>query len=111
MLGHCLHLSIHEICSDSRVGSALWSFNSFVNGHFNSFDLELMKFTENPLAITFCARIDHHWKLFNVSTTEIDASDNFRLIESRRIDFDLKIKKLKWVRQNSLGLSEIVMQC
>ena len=103
-----LHLSIHEIRSDSRVGLALWSFNSSVDtDDWNSFDLELIKSTENPLAITFWARLDDwHWKLFDISTTEADASDNFPLIESGRMNFDLKIRELAWVPYKSLGLSE-----
>ena len=104
---HFLHLSIHKICSDSRVGPALWSFNRYVHCDFNTVDFELIKSTENPLAITFCALFDDHWKLFDISTT--DASDNFPLIESGRIDFDIKLYS-KWERRSSLGLSEIFMQ-
>ena len=106
-----LHLSIHEIRSDSRVGPALWSFNSSVASNFHDFDFELIKSTGNPLAITFGARLADHWKLFDISTAETDTSDNLPLIEPGRIDFDLKIKELKWVRENSLGLFQIFMQC
>ena len=119
-----LHLSIHEIHSDSRVGPALWSFNSSIgrvlwsfNGgvdgdSWNTFDLELIKSTENPLAITFWGRFGGDWKLLDISTTETDASDKFPLIESRRIGLDLKIKEVKLVGENICpGLSEIFMQC
>ena len=92
--------------SDNRVGPALWSFSGDVNGQFNIFDLELIKSTENALGITFGMRFDDHWKLFDIST-EIDTSDNFPLIESGRMDFDLKLKS-KSMRNNSLGLSEIL---
>ena len=91
---YCLHLSIHEIRSDHRVGPALWSFNGGADGHFNIRDLELIKSTENALGITFGVRFDDHWKLFDISTT--DASDNFPLIESGRIDFDIKLYS-EWV--------------
>ena len=87
-----LHLSIHEIRSDRRVGLALWYFNGSVDGPLKNLDLELMKSTENALGITFWAKFDDHWKLFDISTTETDASNNFPLIESGRIDFDLKFK-------------------
>ena len=109
---HFLHLSIYETHSDSRVGPALWSFNSSVDcNHRYDFDLELKKSTENPLAITFWDQFDDHWELFDIPTTTApDISDNFPLI-ARRIDFDLKIKELKWVRKNSLGWSKIFMQC
>ena len=99
-----LHLSIHEIRSDNCVGPALWSFDGSVDGHFNIYYLELIKSTEIAFGITWGERFEDHWKLFDISTTETDASDNFPLIESGRIDFDLKI------RGNSLGLSEIFMQ-
>jgi len=101
-----LHLSIHEIRSDNRVGPALWSFNGSVDGHFDIFHLELIKSTENALGVTAAARFDDHWKLFNISTTDTEASDNFPLIESGRIDFDLKPKS----GNDSLGLSEIFVQ-
>ena len=101
MLDHFLHLSIHEICSDSRVGPSLWSSNSSVRGDFNIVDFELIKSTENPLAITFWALFGDQWKLFDISTTQTDAL----------IKFDLKVKELKWVRENSVGLSEIFMKC
>jgi len=101
-----LYLSIHEIRSDNRVGPALWCFNSDVDGHFNIHDLELIKPTENALGITFGVRFMNHWKLFNISTTETDALDKISLIESGRIDFDLKFNS-KWKYDNSLGLSKI----
>ena len=102
-----LHLSIHEICSDHRVGPALWSFNGGVASHFHIDDLVLINYTENALGITFGVRFDDHWKLFDISTT--DASNNFPLIESGRIDFDKKLCS-KWERKSSLCLSEIFMQ-
>ena len=102
-----LHLSIHGIRSDHRVGPALWSFNGSVDGHFDTDDLEVIKSTENALGITFGVRFDNHWKLFDISTTDANASDKFPLIESGRIDFDLKLKS-KW--ENSPGLFGIVMQ-
>ncbi|EDR00719.1 uncharacterized protein LACBIDRAFT_333976 [Laccaria bicolor S238N-H82] len=86
----------------SRVGPAVWSFNSTCPGDIYHFDLEVINFTENPLAITFWARFSDEWKLFDVSTTETDASDKFPLIEPGRIDFDLKVEWLKWARENSL---------
>ncbi|EDR00725.1 uncharacterized protein LACBIDRAFT_313184 [Laccaria bicolor S238N-H82] len=85
-----LYLSIHDIRSDNRVGPALWSFESRVDGVFNMSDLELIKTTKSPLAITFRVWFRDHWKLFD--TTQTDASDNFIPIESGRIDFDSKIK-------------------
>ena len=100
-----LHLSIHEIRSDNRVGSALWSFNGSVDGHFEVIDLGLIKATENALGITFRVRFNNHWRLFDISTTETDASDNFPLIESGKVDFDLKLKS-KSVVDKSLGLSK-----
>ena len=102
-----LHLSIHEICSDHRVGPALWSFNGGVASHFHIDDLVPINYTENALGITFGLRFDDHWKLFDISTT--DASDNFPLIESGRIDFDIKLYS-EWKHFNSLGLSETFMQ-
>ena len=112
-LVHFLHLSIHEIRSDSRVGPALWSFNSRVPDHWNDSHLELIKSTKNPLAITFMVWFNDHWRLFDISTaTETEASNKFRLkVESGRIDVDLKIKGLKWAHDDNLGLSEIFMQC
>ena len=86
---YLLHLSIHEIRSDNRVGRGLWSFNGSVDGHFDNDDSELIKSTENALGITFGVRFDDHFKLFNISTT--NASDKFPLIESGKIDFDLKL--------------------
>ena len=62
-----------------------------------------MKSTEKPLGIAFGVRFIDHWKLYDISTTETDASDNFPLIECGRIDYDLKLNsKLK---HESLGLS------
>ncbi|EDR00618.1 uncharacterized protein LACBIDRAFT_313079 [Laccaria bicolor S238N-H82] len=88
-----LHLSIHEIRSDLRVGpEALWSFNGSVDGRFDIRHLELIKSTENELGITFWVRFVDHWKLFNISTSETDTSNNFPLIESGRIGFDPKFK-------------------
>ena len=109
--GHCLHLSIHEIRSDHRVGPALWSFNNVgADSRFNYRQLELIKSTENAVGITFWARYDDHWKVFDISTTETDASNNFPLIESGRIDFDLKIDlKFHFFNENS-GLSRFFMQ-
>ena len=60
-----------------------------------------MKSTKNTLGFTWGERFDDQWKLFDISTTETGASDKFPLIESGRIDFDLKI------HGNSLGLSKI----
>ena len=102
---YCLHLSIHEIRSDHRVGPALWSFNGGADGHFDIRDLELRKSTENALGITFWARFDDHWKLFDLSTTETDTLNNFPLIESGRIYFDLKFKLRSW-QFRSPGLSK-----
>ncbi|EDR04723.1 uncharacterized protein LACBIDRAFT_330322 [Laccaria bicolor S238N-H82] len=86
-----LHLSIDEIRADDRVGRALWSFNGSVDGHFNIDDLELIKSTRNPLGITFGVRFDDHCKLFDISTTDTDASDKFPLIESGKVIFALKL--------------------
>ena len=101
-----LHLSIHEIRSDHRVGPALWSFNGGVTSLYIG-TLVPINYTENALGITFGLRFDDHWKLFDISTT--DASDNFPLIESGRIDFDIKLYS-EWERMSSLGLSKIFMQ-
>ena len=107
--GGCyLHLSIHEIRSDTRVGPALWSFSNGVDRCSDISHLELIR-SENPLGITFGRRFDDHWKLFDISTTDPDASDNFPLIESGRMDFDLKLKS-QWGPNDSLGLFEILMQ-
>ncbi|EDR00612.1 uncharacterized protein LACBIDRAFT_295707 [Laccaria bicolor S238N-H82] len=100
-----LHLSIHEIRSDLRVGSALWSYNGSVDGHFNIDDLELIKSTENALGITFWVRFDDHFKLFDISTIETDTSNNLPLIESGRIDFDLKLKSKPEDDENLVILS------
>ena len=104
-LDYYLHLSIHEIRTDHRVGPALWSFNGGADGHFDIRDLKLIKPTENALGITFWARFDDHWKLFDLSTTETDTLNNFPLIESGRIDFDLK-NKLRAPQHRSPGLSK-----
>ena len=101
-----LHLSIHEIRSDRRVGPALWSFNGGLARHFDGI-LVPMSYTENALGITFGVRFDDHWKLIDISTT--DTPDNFPLIESGRIDCDIKLDS-EWDCRNSLGLSEIFMQ-
>ena len=106
-----LHLSIHEIRSDNRVGPTLWSFNGSVGGHIDIDDLELIKSTENALGITFGVRFINHWKLFDISTTDTDASDNLPLIESGRIDYDLKLMDSGWVSGDSLGLSDISISC
>ena len=101
-----LYLSIHEIRSDYRVGLALWSFNGGTYGHFHINDLELIKSTQNALGITFRAQFTDHWKLFDISTTDTIASDNFPLFESGRIEHDRKLKKQSWSGENSRGLSE-----
>ena len=102
-----LHLSIHEIRPDHRVGPALWFFNGSVDDHFNNFNLELIKSTKSALGITFRARFDDHWKLFDISTTEIDASNSLPLVESGRIDFDLKFKLKSFPFNKGPGLSKI----
>ena len=105
------HLLIYQIRPDNRVQApALWSFESSVGG-FNNSKLKLMNFTENPLAFTSWAPFGYDWKLVDLPTTETDASDNFPPMQCGRIDFDVKIKGLEGVRKNSLGLSEIYMQC
>ena len=103
-----LHLSIHEIRSDHRVGSALWSFNGCVDHFDKGCDLQLIKSTENTLGITFWVRSADHWKLFDISTTETDASNNFPLIESGRIDFDLVIKSTVVLEEYMPGLSKFM---
>ena len=105
-----LHLSIHEIRTDHRVGPTLWSFNGSVDGHFNILDLELIKSTENALGITFWVQFHDHWKLFDISTTETDVSNNLPLIESGRIDFDFKFKSKSLRFNESPGLSKNFMQ-
>ena len=87
------------------MGRALWSFNGSTDGHFDVFHLKLIKSTENPLGITFGARFIDHWKLYDISTTETDASDKFPLIESGRIDYDLKLNSK--MKHDTLGLSKI----
>jgi hypothetical protein len=104
-----IHLSIHEIRPNNRVGPALWSFNGSVHGHFDMFDLEMIKSTENAVGITFWVRFIKHWKMFDISTTDTDALDKFPLIESGRMDYDLKLKS-KVGDDNSLGLSKFFMQ-
>ena len=104
-----LHLSIHEICSNNRVGPILWSSSGSVDGHFDIDDLELIKCSENALGITFGMRFNDHWQLFDISTTETGASNKSPLIESGKVDFDLMVKS-KLVRDKSLGLSKFSMQ-
>ena len=104
-----LYLSIHEICSNHRVGPALWSFNGSVDDHLNDRDLEPIKSTENALGITFWMRFDDHWKLFDISTTGTDTSNKFPLIESGTMDFDIKFKSKSWYRKSGPGLSKILM--
>ena len=99
------HLSIHEIRSDNRVGPVLWSFYGSIDEYFNILGWELIKSTENLLGITVGRRFKDHWKLFDISTDDTDSSDNFPLIESGRIDFDLKLHS-GWVRKSSPGLSK-----
>ena len=106
-----LHLSIHETHTDHRVGPALWSFNGSVDDHFNNLDLELIKSTENALGITFWARFDNRWKLFDLSTTETDTSNNFPLIESGKIGFDHKFKLSSKFDQRSNGLFKFMQSC
>ncbi|KIJ90595.1 hypothetical protein K443DRAFT_686667 [Laccaria amethystina LaAM-08-1] len=93
-----LHLSIHEIRSDNRVGPTLWSFDGDVHSRFDLYNFVPIKSTENALGITFGEQFNDHWKMFDICTTDTDASDNFPLIESGRIDFGLKFKS------ESLGL-------
>ena len=66
-----------------------------------------ISYTENALGITFGVQSDDHWKLFDIATT--DTPDNFPLIESGRIDFDMKLCS-EWDCKSSLGLSELFMQ-
>ena len=106
---HYLHLSIHEICSDHRVGPAVWYFKGRGDGHFDIPGLEVMKSTENALGITFGARFHDHWKLFDISTTKTDASNKLPLIESGRLHFDLKFKSNVFGYSRP-GLSKIFMQ-
>ena len=101
-----LHLSIHEIRSDHRVGPALWSFNGGHASHFDIGDLLPINYTENALGITFGVQVDDHWKLFDISTT--DTSDKFPLIESGRIGFDIKHYS-EWGRRRSLSLFKFFM--
>ena len=108
---HYLHLSIHEIRSDHRVGPALWSFNGGADGHFDIRDLELIKSTENALGVTFAVRFDNRWKLFDLSTTETDTSNNFPLIESGKIGFDHKFKLSSKFDQRSNGLFKFMQSC
>ncbi|KIJ97192.1 hypothetical protein K443DRAFT_681748 [Laccaria amethystina LaAM-08-1] len=92
-LGGYLHLSIHKIRSDHRVGPALWSFNGSIDGHSDIDNLVPITSTENALGITFMVQFNGHWKLFDISTNGTDASNNIPLIESRRIDFDQKLAR------------------
>ena len=73
-------------------------------------DLVPIKSTNNAFGTIFGAECHDHWKLFDISTTGTNASDNFPLIESGRIDHDLKPKERELVDNNDLGLSEIFMQ-
>ena len=107
--GGYLHLSIHEISSNNRVGPTLWSFHGSVDDHFDVGGLVPIKSTENALGIAFAANCHDHWKLFDISTTGTNASDNFPLIESGRIDHDPKPKEWEYVDKNDLGLFEIFM--
>jgi len=88
-----LHLSTYEIHPDNCVGPALWYFDGSVCGYFDlSQSLALVKSTENTLGITWveCSQDNHwYWKLFDISPTETGASNNFPLIESGRMDFEL----------------------
>ena len=97
------HLSIHEIRSDNRVGPVVWSFYGSIDGYFNILGWELIKSTDNALGITVGMRFKDHWKLFDISSADTDSSDKIPLIESRRIDFDLKLNS-EWVRESSPGL-------
>ena len=108
--GVCLYLSIHEIRSDNRVGPVLWFFDGSDDGHPDIHDLVPIKSTENAVGIAFGTKYEDHWKLFDISTTGTNASDNFPLIESGRIDHDPKPKERERVHNNDLGLSEIFMQ-
>ena len=105
-----LLLSIHEISSNNRVGPTLWSFDGSLDGRAIMNDLVRIKSSENALGISFAAKCHDHWKLFDISTTSTNASDNFPLIESGRIDHDLKPKQRELVDNNDLGLSENFMQ-
>ena len=67
----------------------------------------LIKSTKNALGISIAAWLDEHWRLFDISTTKTDASNNFLLIESGRIDLHLKLKS----EEDNLGLSQNFMQC
>ena len=52
---------------------------------------------------------DDHWELFDISTTETDALNNFPLIESGRIDFDLEFKS-RLMHNRNVGLYKIFRQ-
>ena len=67
-------------------------------------DLVPIKSTDNALGIAFGAECHNHWKLFDISTTGTDASDNFPLIESGRVDHDPMPKEWERVHKNHLGL-------
>ena len=101
-----LHLSIHGIRSDNRVGPILWSFNGSVDSHFDIHDLVPIKATDNALGVAFGVQFDDHWKLFDISTIDTNTVDNFPLIEFGRIDFGLKLVS-KWDPKISLGLFEL----
>ena len=51
-------------------------------------------------------QFDDHWKLSDISTIDNDTSYNFPLIESGRIDFNLKLNS-KPQRGSSVGLSQV----
>ena len=104
-----LHLSIYEIRSDQRVGPALWYFNSS-DDRLHTFQWKLIKSTNNALGITLWARFDDHWKLFDISTTETDTSNNFSLVELGRIDFDAKFNSRSLLDPRNPGLFKIFMQ-
>ena len=108
---HYLYLSIHEICPDSRVGSALWSFQDRVDGHFDYNDLELIKSTENALGIALAVWFDDHWKLFDISTTDTHTLNNLPLILSGRLDSDLNLNLHREPYGRSFSLSEIPCSC
>ena len=106
-----LHLSIHEIRSDHCVGPALWSSSSSIHRYFDIDDLVLIKSTKNALGITIGMPFHDYLKLFDISTTDTDASNNFPLIECGRIEFDLKLEAWSRYFSKNFGLSEIFMPC
>ena len=68
----------------------------------------LIKSTDNALGVAFGVQFDDDWKLFDISTIGTHTLDDFPLIESGRIDFDLKLVS-KWDHKISLGLSKFFM--